>query len=694
MKKILSLLYAFLAFSLPLALSYGNTIPLSHILNENGDLNLHTGEKGNLMITGFSANIDDCKGLVFSPTENPPVFSNDWEPLGTGTNGAVFSVALDGMGNLYAAGLFTTAGGISASRIAKWDGTSWSALGSGLNGVCNAVVVDFAGNVIAGGGFTTAGGISANRIAKWNGSTWSAMGSGFDNECIALGIHPNGDLYAGGLFGTAGGVAVNFIARWNGSTWSSLGSGLGAVFCFTLAIDWQGNVYAGGAFTTAGGVPANRIAKWNGSTWSALGSGFDDTCNAVAVDQNGNVYAGGRFTTAGGVPALRAAKWDGTSWSALGDGLSDFSHYMIIDQNGDLIAGGRFASSGGQFVGWIARWDGSSWNSVGGGTNGTVQGIAEDPMGNLYVGGWFGQAGGMPANGVAKFINSVTLNTYYQDADADGFGNSSVSTQAQFPPLGYVNDNTDCDDTQASVNPTAEEICDGYDNDCDGSVDEGFDFDNDGISDCTDNCPFASNHGQEDADCDGKGDVCDYCNGGDDTIDNNQDGYPDCDFYPGFPGLTNDWKCSNGTRVTLCYVRSTTDINTICIHPSSVQTYLLARPLSYVGPCNNASCGQAKTAGTKNNSNGLQLFEPFQIVGEYQYGNLEILLDEILLDKSVRLSLFDILGRPVWNVNLKHLDASSVLLNPSEFNLNNGMYFLYLDAGEIHFSKPVVIQKR
>jgi len=30
----------------------------------------------------------------------------------------------------------------------------------------------------AGGDFTTAGGVAANRIAKWNGSSWSQLGSG------------------------------------------------------------------------------------------------------------------------------------------------------------------------------------------------------------------------------------------------------------------------------------------------------------------------------------------------------------------------------------------------------------------------------------------------------------------------------------------------------------------------------------
>ena len=34
------------------------------------------------------------------------------------------------------------------------------------------------GKLIAGGYFTTAGDVSANRIASWDGSSWSPLGSG------------------------------------------------------------------------------------------------------------------------------------------------------------------------------------------------------------------------------------------------------------------------------------------------------------------------------------------------------------------------------------------------------------------------------------------------------------------------------------------------------------------------------------
>ncbi|MBC7523928.1 MAG: T9SS type A sorting domain-containing protein [Flavobacterium sp.] len=64
--------------------------------------------------------------------------------------------------------------------------------------------------------------------------------------------------------------------------------------------------------------------------------------------------------------------------------------------------------------------------------------------------------------------------TYYADADGDGFGNPNQSVLACSQPTGYVVNGTDCDDTKATVNPGAVEVCnDGLDNNCDGLVDNG-----------------------------------------------------------------------------------------------------------------------------------------------------------------------------------------------------------------------------
>ena len=91
-------------------------------------------------------------------------------------------------------------------------------------------------------------------------------------------------------------------------------------------------------------------------------------------------------------------------------------------------------------------------------------------------------------NDEEDFLLTITCSTlWYADADGDGFGDAANSIQACSAPIGYVSDNTDCDDTNAVVYLNATEICDGIDNNCDGQTDEGYsDTDGDGIADCID----------------------------------------------------------------------------------------------------------------------------------------------------------------------------------------------------------------
>lgn len=73
--------------------------------------------------------------------------------------------------------------------------------------------------------------------------------------------------------------------------------------------------------------------------------------------------------------------------------------------------------------------------------------------------------------------------TYYQDADGDGFGNSEQSIESCEEPAGgqgftiegieYVSNAGDCNDDNNSVNPDAEEVCGNEtDENCDGVVEE------------------------------------------------------------------------------------------------------------------------------------------------------------------------------------------------------------------------------
>ncbi len=72
--------------------------------------------------------------------------------------------------------------------------------------------------------------------------------------------------------------------------------------------------------------------------------------------------------------------------------------------------------------------------------------------------------------------NANALQTFYADNDNDTFGDAASSIIACSAPIGYVSNNNDCDDAETTVYPGALEMCDGLDNDCDLSIDEGLTF--------------------------------------------------------------------------------------------------------------------------------------------------------------------------------------------------------------------------
>ncbi|MBE0662584.1 MAG: S8 family serine peptidase [Bacteroidales bacterium] len=103
-----------------------------------------------------------------------------------------------------------------------------------------------------------------------------------------------------------------------------------------------------------------------------------------------------------------------------------------------------------------------------------LNGTNPDGTWTLTVSDFFdGDGGSIEGWGLEISVPDVT-NTYYADADGDGYGDPNVSIELACTPdplLGWVLDNSDCDDTNPDINPAATEVCDGMDNNCDGIVD-------------------------------------------------------------------------------------------------------------------------------------------------------------------------------------------------------------------------------
>ena len=245
-----------------------------------------------------------------------PTFS----PIGLDYWVDALAVFDDGSGPaLFVGGRFTSAGGVPANCIAKWDGTSWSSLGSGTNFDVRALEVFDDGSgpkLYVGGAFSIAGGVNIGYgIARWNGSTWSTVGGGVSDAVSALVVHDDGTgpaLYAGGNFLNAGGVSVNKLARWNGQAWSAVGFPTSFLSVYSLASFDDGTgpaLYAGGT---------SFLWKWNGGSWSPFGGGLGSpsgetvevyTLRGFEFGGTRSLFVGGRFTTSGGISSPNLAEW-------------------------------------------------------------------------------------------------------------------------------------------------------------------------------------------------------------------------------------------------------------------------------------------------------------------------------------------------------------------------------------------------
>jgi uncharacterized protein (TIGR03382 family) len=144
-------------------------------------------------------------------------------------------------------------------------------------------------------------------------------------------------------------------------------------------------------------------------------------------------------------------------------------------------------------------------------------------------------------DGISDGADAADALTWYADNDGDGFGNPEAQELACEAPEGFVEDASDCDDNETSVNPESEEIWyDGTDQNCD---ENDMDQDGDGVEqseDCDDTDPeLAEDCGGEDG-TDGGTDGADGSEGSDgsdgSSSEDPEDKEPGCSSAPA-PGM-------------------------------------------------------------------------------------------------------------------------------------------------------------
>jgi len=280
-----------------------------------------------------------------------------WEAVGNANLiHHVFCMEFDANGNLYVGGNFQNLAGIAnADYFAKYNPTTntWSALGSGIDGAVYSIAISPDGVIYIGGRFTSASGNSnCKGVARWGGSAWQPLASGLNDIVLALKFRPNGHLLIGGDFTAAGGLGgANYICYWYNGAFHAFGQfGVmppnNAVYAIDVTPD--GTIVIGGAFTNAGGDPnADYIAKWNGANWQSIGgAGADDVVRRVFCTSDGAIYIAGEFTKIGDVIlADQVAMFKNGAWQSLEIDLPGSASITSILEATDksLYLGGAFA---------------------------------------------------------------------------------------------------------------------------------------------------------------------------------------------------------------------------------------------------------------------------------------------------------------------------------------------------------------
>ncbi len=166
-------------------------------------------------------------------------------------------------------------------------------------------------------------------------------------------------------------------------------------------------------------------------------------------------------------------------------------------------------------------------------------------------------------------IDEDVLTTWYADTDSDGYGDANSTAESCNAPVGYTWNGNDCNDSDAQANPSAVELCDTIDNDCDGAIDEAGsigedtwypDADSDGYGDISapvDACDTPSGHVADATDCNDTAasihpQADETCNGSDDDCDGTVDEDDASDATTWYVDLDGDGYGSTTLTVVAC----------------------------------------------------------------------------------------------------------------------------------------------
>lgn len=442
-----------------------------------------------------------------------------WDTIGSAgfAQGSIGGMALDTNGNPVIA--FQDESNGNRTTVKRWNGEAWSTVGSAgfsagvsLN---NRLALDANDNpVIAYRDFSNGDRCVAMR---WNGSAWITLGSGGlsagASNHQSLTLDPSGHPVVGFQDGVNGNRTT--VMRWNGTSWSSVGSvgfSAGASWYHSLTSDTHGFPIV----TYMDNVSSNRITvmRWtalandpvpnplcvgtpvaihytsstfnSGNTFTAqLSDATGSFASPVAI---GSVSATGSGSINATIPAntpagngyrIRVVASDPEIIGS--DNGADITVLVTENNNVPTVSGingqNQYVTnvcSGTPLTFVVHSNDANpgqqlslSWNesipqatftiSSSAHPTGTFSWTpsAQDVGDHVFTATVVDDACPPASNSFGYMIRVLPHTTWYADTDGDGAGDPASSLLACNPPIGYVDNAADCDDTDANSFPGA-----------------------------------------------------------------------------------------------------------------------------------------------------------------------------------------------------------------------------------------------
>lgn len=142
----------------------------------------------------------------------------EWKELGV-ADSMIFAVSRSADDRIAVTGGFQSINGVAAQRIAEFDGASWRPLGAGIGPAPDFTNVgSFArlsdGSLVVAGRFSSAGGVSTSNIARWDGTQWQSLDPNpISTVAYSATAHPDGGFFVG-FHGASFGVCRYASGAW------------------------------------------------------------------------------------------------------------------------------------------------------------------------------------------------------------------------------------------------------------------------------------------------------------------------------------------------------------------------------------------------------------------------------------------------------------------------------------------------